>query len=132
MVCSKIEGASKRGVEDAAPYKGARLRFSVVGDGVLDVPLPPPQWILQSVPSDTPNYMIHHSLFLNRHCLHRRSGVSPPYAWILNSRSQNNFSIRDPQHLSQLGQAVGLAAGDEHLTALKVIQHKILPPDVEL
>ena len=47
MVCSKIEGASKRGVEDAAPYKGARLRFSVVGDGVPDVPNLAPQRVLQ-------------------------------------------------------------------------------------
>ncbi len=43
MACTKIEGASKRGVEDAAPYRGARLRFSVVGDGVPDVPNLEPQ-----------------------------------------------------------------------------------------
>ena len=29
-----------RGVEDAAPYKGVRLRHCTVGDGVLDVPPP--------------------------------------------------------------------------------------------
>ena len=31
----------QRGVEDAAPYKGARFRFWPVGDGVLDVPKSP-------------------------------------------------------------------------------------------
>ncbi len=52
MTCTKIEGASKRGVEDAAPYKGARLRFSVVGDGVPDVPNLAPQRVLDVVCSN--------------------------------------------------------------------------------
>lgn len=62
-------------------------------------------------------------------------GLAPavkfPFVQRIQSRfTPENVPVFDAEHLSQVGQAVGFAAGDEHLPAPKLIEHKILPSGV--
>ena len=61
----------QRGVEDAAPYKGARHRLCTVGDGVPDVPLPRRSGYFHRAEGTPTLFTIHHSLFPYRQCQQR-------------------------------------------------------------